>query len=132
MSSPDLEKLFELRNLVDELIEEGMVKRWSVSEVLGTLMPRVAEHLPIQGLFFETYGEDLELHLFPWAEGGQPLTVPAKVDVWAKTTDEARTRVVLETDRGLVVAQHLDVAGSWFGRAGVLAKPGADADWLAR
>jgi class 3 adenylate cyclase len=133
--APELERLFELRNIVDELIEEGMVKRWSVSEVLGALMPRVAAHVGADAIFFETYGEDLALHLFAWsrgAEGGKPAPIPSKADVWAKTSEQSRERVSLETDLGLLVAQHLDVAGAWFGRAGLVAPKGEDATTLAR
>ena len=70
-----LRELYELRNTVDELIEEGLVSRWSVSEVLGALLPRSASDLGVTGAFVETYGEDLALHLFtgaPSARRGRP------------------------------------------------------------
>ena len=52
--SPEIYKeLFELRALVDELIEEGMVHRWSVSEVIGRILPKVAERLGATGAFVE-------------------------------------------------------------------------------
>jgi class 3 adenylate cyclase len=125
--------LFELRNLVDELIEEGLVKRWSVSESIGALLPRVAERLSLAGAFVETYGEDLELHLFAWsAEGaGEPLAIPAKADVFAKTSEAARERATVKVEGAVVVAQHLDVAGAWFGRAGFVCGASSDADRMA-
>ena len=136
MSSADLSvetlrELFELRNLVDELIEEGMVKHWSVSEVLGAILPRVAQQLGVQGAFVETYGEDLNLHLFMSAAGDRPMSIPEKADVWARTTDEKRERVATKSAQALVIAQHLDVCGEWFGRAGLVAAPDGDANRLA-
>lgn len=124
-----IREIFELRTVVDEIIEEGLVKRWSVSEVVGAILPRVAEKLGAAGAFVETYGEDLALKLFAWRrEAGKPLSIPGKADVWARTAESEREKVTLEAQDGLVLAQHLDVAGAWFGRAGlVFAKGGATA-----
>jgi adenylate cyclase len=128
-----LRELYELRNTVDELIEEGLVKHWSVSEVLGNLLPRIATTLGAKGAFVETYGEDLLLHLFtsaPDGDGGKPLVIPGKIDVFERTSEEKRERVqaVTKTDAGdaLVIAQHLDVAGAWFGRAGLVCATDVD------
>jgi adenylate cyclase len=119
--------LYAIRSMVDELIEEGLVKHWSVSEMLAALLPRVAGRLGAVGGFVETYGEDLGLHLYAWAdESGKPLVIPAKDDVFARTSESRRERVALEVGDRLVVAQHLDVAGAWFGRAGVVAAKGSD------
>ena len=122
----DLKELYELRSAVDELIEEGLVKRWSISEMLGALLPRVRDRIGASGVFVETYGEDLELHLF----ATDALTIPDKENVWARTGEEKRERVVVDAAE-TVVAQHLDVAGAWFGRAGLVAKKGANARRLA-
>lgn len=121
--------LYELRNTVDELIEEALVKRWSVSEVMGAIMPRVAPLLRVSGIFFETYGEDLELHLYAWrdaATGAPPLAIPKKDEVWTATAEGTPGRTTIDTESGVVVAQRLDVAGAWFGRAGVIAPKDAD------
>ena len=136
-----LRELYELRNMVDELIEEGLVKHWSVSEVLGNLLPRIASTLDAKGAFVETYGEDLQLHLFTSAPAGRadepakPLTIPDKADVFARTSEEKRERVTLRSGDGadatLVIAQHLDVAGAWFGRAGLVCATDADPTRLA-
>src|SRR6185295_14651553 len=126
----DLEELYELRNTVDELIEEGLVKRWGIGEMLAALLPRVAERLGANGAFVETYGEDLELHVFSWTADGKAIAIPEKANVFARTDEAKRERVAIAGD-SVVVAQHLDVAGAWFGRAGLLAKKGADAKRLA-
>ena len=125
-------ELFELRNAVDELIEEGLVHRWSVSEVVGALLPKIAEMLGAKGSFVETYGEDLAMHLFAWSgEIGKPLVIPGRDDVFARTTEEKREKVATKIDGVLVVAQHLDVAGAWFGRAGLVCETDADAERMA-
>ena len=73
-----LRDLYELRNLVDELIEEGLVHRWSVSEVLGALLPRICPKLGATSAFVETYGEDLALRLFAWnGQSDKPAPIPA-------------------------------------------------------
>lgn len=126
-----LRELYELRNTVDELIEEGLVKHWSVSEVLGAMLPRIVSALHVTGAFVETYGEDLQLHLFTTGGGDRPLAVPGKADVFARTAEEKRERVTAVHDGALVIAQHLDVAGAWFGRAGLVCAPDADAARLA-
>jgi class 3 adenylate cyclase len=132
LSEKTLRELFDLRDVVDELIEEGLVHRWSVSEVISAILPRVGELLQGQGAFFETYGEDLKLTLFMSSgEGGKPLSIPNKADIWTRTSEEKRERVTQKNEKNLVVAQHIDVAGEWFGRAGIVAAPDADALRLA-
>src|SRR5262245_47129605 len=106
-----LRELFELRNVVDELVEQGLVKRASVGEVIGEILSSVGARLGLHGAFIETYAEDLALHLFTWSPtANTPLVVPA--------ADDTRERIVLRTSATIVVAQPLDVAGTWFGRAG--------------
>jgi adenylate cyclase len=127
-----LRELYELRNTVDELIEEGLVKHWSVSEVLGALLPRIAQTLGAKGAFVETYGEDLLLHLFAGSgDGARPLTIPSKEEVWERTSEGKRERVNVTSDGAMVIAQHLDVAGAWFGRAGLVCPADGDRVRLA-
>jgi len=127
-SEASIREVYELRNMVDDLIEEGLVHRWSVSEVLGALLPRVGARLGATSAFVETYGEDLALRLFAWSGASEkPAPIPNKADVFARTSEDQREQVVLDGPAGVVVAQHLDVAGAWFGRAGLVAPPGSDA-----
>src|SRR4051812_1393145 len=131
MSEALLRELYKLRDLTDELIEEGLVQRWSVSEMLGALLPRVGESLGATGAFVETYGEDLAIHVFLWGgAAGKPLSIPDKAEVWDRTSEEKRERVARSNEKQVLVAQHLDVAGEWFGRAGLVAPSGADANRL--
>jgi adenylate cyclase len=130
-SEAAIRDLYELRNMVDELIEEGLVQRWSVSEMLGALLPRVGERLGATGAFVETYGEDLTLHLFTWTKApGKSLSIPNKDDVFARTAESKRERVAMDGEP-VVVAQHLDVAGAWFGRGGFIAPAKSDLSRLA-
>ncbi|MBX3232285.1 MAG: adenylate/guanylate cyclase domain-containing protein [Labilithrix sp.] len=131
LTEAQLRELFDLRDLVDELIEEGLVKRWSVSEMLGALLPRIGEQLAATAAWVETYGEDLNLRAFLWGQdAGKPPSIPDKADVWARTSEEKRERVAIATGEHVVIAQHLDVAGEWFGRAGLVCAPGAEANRL--
>jgi adenylate cyclase len=120
----ELRERFELRNMVDELIEEGLVKRWSVGVTLAALLPRLTARLGLRGAFVETYGEDLELRRFSSPEG---LAVPRDAVVWAQTSVASRERVDVAEGGLRVVAQHLDVAGTWFGRAGFVVDGERDA-----
>jgi class 3 adenylate cyclase len=130
-SEASLRELYDLRNVVDELIEEGLVHHWSVSEVLGTLLPRVGDRLGVRGAFVETYGEDLAIHLYSWSsETGAELVIPEKAAIFERTGESRRERVLLDGS-SVLVAQHLDVAGAWFGRAGLIADAKADGPKLA-
>ncbi|HSO39122.1 MAG TPA: adenylate/guanylate cyclase domain-containing protein [Labilithrix sp.] len=122
-----LRELYELRNTVDELIEEGLVKHWSVSEVLGALLPRVVTLLGAKGAFVETYGEDLEIHLFTSSgPDGKPLAIPSKAEIFVRTSEGKREKVNEAVGDVRVIAQHLDVAGEWFGRAGLVCPTSGD------
>lgn len=131
MADETLRELYDLRTMVDDLIEDGLVRRWGVGEVLASLLPQVAPRLGAVGAFVETYGEDLELHEFGWSAGG-PLVVPGR-DAIRSATSEARREPFRSVAEGsVVVAQHLDVAGAWFGRAGLVCAPGTDPEAAAR
>jgi hypothetical protein len=127
----DYEELFQIRNAVDDILERGLLERWSVSEVVGAMLPDLVARCGLRGAFVETYGEDLQLHVFAWGESGKPLPIPGKADLFARTSDAAREKVAIRGESALVVAQHIDVAGMWFGRAGFVCPPDADAERMA-
>ena len=115
--------------MVDELIEEGLVKRWSVSEVLGALLPRVGERARrARARSSRPTARTSRIHLFTWSgDGGKPLVIPEQGRrLRAHERGEARARRSSTARSAIVVAQHLDVAGAWFGRAGLVAPPDAD------
>lgn len=115
----DVRELYALRNTVDQLIEEGLVQRWGVGEMLAALLPKIGPQLGATGCFVETFGEDLAIHLYGWSAAGE-LAIPDRETMAAATSEERREDVLLRTATGTVVAQPLDVAGAWFGRAGLV------------
>lgn len=56
--------LVELRIGVDELIEEGLVKRWGVTLVIGAILSAITMRLGATGDFVQPHGEDLAMDLF--------------------------------------------------------------------
>ena len=58
--------LLELREAIDVAIEEGMTRRESLGEVLSRMLPAVCAKAGAVGAFVESYGEDLEPHVFEW------------------------------------------------------------------
>ena len=107
----------------------GPRQAWSVSEVLGVLLPRLAADARLQGRIRRDLRRDLALHLFTsTAERtleGRPDHPEQGRRVRAHERAEARARHVTALD-SLVIAQHLDVAGAWFGRAGLVCPPDGD------
>ncbi len=125
MDSVDLPALFQLRELVDEAIEVALVERRSLNELMASLLPRVAKRLGASLLVFETYGEDLsqDLQSFQHPQG-TPL--PERDEVVRRTGDGHRESFTLSVAEGHVVAQPIDVAGAWFGRAAMVVPEGVD------
>ncbi len=127
LSEETLRVLFSLRNAVDDILEDGLVHRASVREVLQRLLPEIARRVGADAAFVETYDEDLELRLFSVTSTGAPVaSFPSKDEIFTKTSEDTRERIVITAATALVVAQHLDVAGTWFGRAGLVAPSNSD------
>lgn len=121
-----LRQLLELRALVDGLIEEGLLERKNLAEVMRTMLPRICDLVGARGAFVQSYDEDLELSIF---RAPRDLAIPEWESLLARTDGEAREVVTVEVGDDLVVAQPLDVAGEWFGRAGlVVPKHSAEAE----
>lgn len=114
MSSPLPDALNDLRTLVDEAIEVALVEHQSLAELMGRLLPIVRERLGADVLFFETFGEDLTLQRF---QSPAEATLSQLGEVTLRTADDTRERVCLRAPSGTIVAQPIDVAGEWFGRA---------------
>lgn len=112
-----LKELLALREAIDVAIEEGMSRRDNLAEVLRRMLPSVCERVGARGAFVESYGEDLGLHAFHYPEG---LVIPARDEVHARTRDARRERIAADEGDAVVFAQPLDVAGTWFGSAGLV------------
>jgi class 3 adenylate cyclase len=122
-SEQALVELMNLRQLVDETLEEALLRRWSLAETMDRMLPLVGEKAGATAGFVQSYGEDLTLQLFRW-----PADLAIPDDVFARTADGKRESVALDVPGGRLVAQPLDVAGTWFGCAGLVVPRGADVE----
>jgi adenylate cyclase len=103
--------LMELRDVVDEQLEMALVRRASVGELMGSLLPLIAARLGAESLWLRTYAEDLELHEFshgPALPGLDGLRLRTGEDQRQAFDDDAGAA-------GRLYAQPLDVVGTWFG-----------------
>ncbi len=120
-----LEKLFELRTLVDAHLEKALTESLAVGEVLQTLLAFAVEKTGASAAMLRSYAEDLEIHTYVHPTD----TFPALAEVLDRTGESKRENVVLESNGSTIVAQPLDVAGTWFGSAAVaFAKPKSETD----
>jgi class 3 adenylate cyclase len=110
-----------LRQLVDETLEEALLRRWSLSDTMERMLPAIAGKVGAEGAFVQSYGEDLSLQLFRCPED---LEIPS--EVFSRTSEGRRERATIAAGSDKVVAQPLDVAGTWFGCAGFVVPTGAD------
>jgi class 3 adenylate cyclase len=112
-----LRVLFELNSLVDELLEQAVQDRLSLEHALGRILPAVAERVGARAVFIRTYGEDLTMRLFSHPHD---LDHPA-IEAFLRENEEHPDLQLAEPHANdLFVAQGLDVAGEWFGSAGML------------
>ncbi|MDB4998770.1 MAG: Adenylate cyclase [Myxococcaceae bacterium] len=112
-----LEELLALRSIVDDIVEEGLIARQNLAEVMATMLPAVCARLGARGAFVRSFGEDLAMQLFTHPE---KLAIPRKDDVFERTSGDHRESTVVQEGGDMMVAQPLDVAGEWFGCAGLV------------
>jgi class 3 adenylate cyclase len=125
-SEASMAELMKLRELVDDTLEEALLRRWSLSETMERMLPAVAERVGAKAAYVHSYGEDLTLQTFRWPES---LEIPS--EVLASTGEAKREDPVVEVPGGKMVAQPLDVAGTWFGSAGLVVPKDADTEATA-
>jgi hypothetical protein len=112
-----LEELLALRSLIDDIVEEGLIARQNLAEVMATMLPAVCDRLGARGAFVRSFGEDLTMQLFTHPA---TLAIPRKDDVFERTSGDHRESAVVQEGGEIMVAQPLDVAGEWFGCAGLV------------
>lgn len=112
-----LRQLLELRAVVDDFIEEGLLERKNLAEVMRTMLPRVCDLVGARAAFVQSYDEDLKVSVF---RTPKDVAIPDWEELLALTTDEKRESVTVTKGNDLIIAQPLDVAGEWFGRAGFI------------
>lgn len=119
-----LRALLDLRDAVDDLLEDGLMERKNLAEVMRAMLPVVARACGARGAFIESYDEDLALSVFCSPED---LAVPDWEGVRSATSDAERQNLARVVGDDLIIAQPLDVAGEWFGRAGLVVARDTDA-----
>src|SRR6185503_13253658 len=116
--------LLDLNLLVDELVETALQKRESLAEAMQGILPALCQSVGARAAFVRSFSEDLTLSLFVWPRNS---AIPELQSVLERTSDERREEVVLDLASDLVVARPLDVAGEWFGSAGLVVAKTTDA-----
>jgi class 3 adenylate cyclase len=111
-----LRALLDLNLLVDRLVETALQMRESLAEAMDRILPELCKSTGARAAFVRSFSEDLTLTLFIWPEGAD---LPELESVLSRTGEERREEVVLERTSDLIVARPLDVAGEWFGSAGL-------------
>jgi hypothetical protein len=119
-----LRALIDLNALVDDLVEESLQRRRSLGETMGVVLPALCRSVGARGAFVRSFSEELELRTYRWPED---LLIPGEARMLDRTGPERRDKLADDDGRDLVVAQPLDVAGEWFGCAGLVVTSGSDA-----
>jgi len=119
-----LRALLDLNLLVDGLVETALQMRESLAEALRRILPELCKSTGARAAFVRSFSEDLTLTLFVWPEGAD---LPELESVLSRTGEERREEVALELTSDLIVARPLDVAGEWFGSAGLYVERNAAA-----
>ena len=112
-----LRALLDLNLLVDGLVETALQKRESLAEAMQRILPALCKSVGARAAFVRSFSEDLTLCLFAWPSESD---IPELASVLDRTSAEQRQEVTLELAADLVVARPLDVAGEWFGSAGLV------------
>jgi len=106
-----------LNEKIDDALESCLQERRGVVQTLRVVLPLLAEATGATGAFVRTFGDDLEMVTVTHPEG---LVVPQMDEVLARTSATTREELDLEAPAGRLIARGLDVAGEWFGHAGLV------------
>ena len=112
-----LQSLVQLNRRIDDLVEQAQRERLSLPDAMARILPALCDATGAEGAFLHTFDEDLALTLLRYPED---LEVPS-VDAILTATSEPEPTAYRHIGEGaMVVAQPLDVAGAWFGAAGLV------------
>ena len=111
----ELRELLNLRAKVDDIVERAQSGHATLASVLDELLPAVSAAVGARGMFLESYDEDRLMNVFRWPP---KLEVPSWDTMSIATGEEAREVFKKKIGDVRLIAQPLDVAGTWFGRAG--------------
>jgi class 3 adenylate cyclase len=112
-----LRELLAMHEDVDDLIERSLQSRHGLAQFTAVMMPMVCERLGATGMMLQTFGESLALETF---RHPRDLAASDLAGVEEKTGDGSQGHVTLKNGSKTIIAQRLDVAGEWFGRAAVV------------
>lgn len=115
--------MIALNARIDDLIEESLQARRSLADTMAHVLPALCALVGAKAAFLRSFAEDLTLHTVTHP---RQYVVPCFDEVLAKT-DRDGDDVVLSRGDVVLVAQPLDVAGEWFGQAGVVLDAGSRA-----
>lgn len=109
--------LLDLNAHVDELIEESLQARRSLADTMAVVLPALRDFVGAKGVFLRSFSEDLTLTTY---RSDPELVIPKEELVFEKTSAGDDQHATITDGKLLVVAQSLDVAGEWFGQAGIV------------
>lgn len=112
----------DLRTRIDERLEQSLVDHEGVHDTIAALLRMFKDDLGVLGGFVHTYTEDLELHTIANRAG----TPDAEVEQWLASRDGDARRIFEREDGTFLLAERLDVAGHWFGAAGLACSADTD------
>lgn len=113
-----------LAELVDEALERTTRSRLSLATCLQEVLQATCSTIGARGAWVHTFDEELSLRTFRYPEG---LAIPREAETLERTGAQRGERLALTEAGQLVLAQPLDVAGYWFGSAGLVVEAsGAD------
>jgi class 3 adenylate cyclase len=112
-----LRALLQLRDLVDDGVEEALHGRLSLADALSHVLPRAIVAIGVEAAFVRTYDENLALSTFTSPD---ECSIPGLEDVLERTGQGGR-EIEVQGDGIIVLAQPIDVSGEWFGSIGIVA-----------
>lgn len=107
----------ELNSRIDDLVEQAMRQRLGLAETMARILPALCEATGARGAFIHTFNEELvlSLHRHP-----KDLRVPGLDHILDSTSAHDSPAMVNELPLEYVFSRPLDVAGEWFGCAGMI------------
>ncbi len=112
-----LQAQLDLNRRIDDLVEEAMQARLDLPGAMDQVFPAICEATGARGAFIRTFNEDLDLTLL---RHPADLVIPDLEEVLASTQEHDAPPLVRDTGSDRLFARALDVAGEWFGCAGIL------------
>jgi class 3 adenylate cyclase len=109
-------QMIALNERIDDLIEESLQARRSLADTMSHVLPALCAMVGAKQAFIRSFAEDLSLTTVTHPRNS---VVPCYDEVLDKTGRDGDA-ITLARNDVVVVAQPLDVAGEWFGQAGVV------------